>query len=200
MKATPNEKEPAVSSYRLEGKNTPLAVSFASPDVKSKGQKDSYDKALQSTRARVFDLLALEAAHRGKSWMRKNVGHMAWIKTNPENNTRVLHWVGFHLYGRGVLRLTNKSGLCLPKSFWHRCYPKASEEFELSLLPEELLGMDLKKFFNFLEWHNDPKSRSESDVKLSLDFAPGHDGFGYAWTKAAWERFKPSESQEGGAQ
>jgi hypothetical protein len=200
MKATPNEKEPAVSSYRPEGKNTTLPLSFASPEVKSKGQKDSYDKALQSTRARVFDWLALEAAHRGKSWTRKNVGHVAWIKTNPGNNTRVLHWVGFHWYGRGVLRSTNKSGLCLPKSFWHRCYPEASEEFELSLLPEELLGMDPKKLFDFLEWHNDPKNRPESDVKLSLDFAPEHDGFGYAWTKAACERFKPSESQEGGAQ
>jgi len=65
MKSKPNEKEPAVSSYRPEGKNTTLPLSFASPDVKSKGQKDSYDKALQSTKARVVDWLALEAAHRG---------------------------------------------------------------------------------------------------------------------------------------
>jgi hypothetical protein len=98
-----------------------------------------------------------------------------------------------------VLRLTNKSGLCLPKSFWHRCYPEASEEFELSLLPEELLSMEPKKFFDFVEWHNDPKGRPASEVSLPMSFAPKHNGFGYAWTKAAWERFKPSESQEGGS-
>jgi hypothetical protein len=154
----------------------------------------------EATTARVFDWLALEAAHRGKSWARKRLAHVAWIRTNPKNNTRVLHWVRVHWYGRGVFRLTNKSGLYLPKSFWHRSCPEATEEFELSLLPQELLGIDSRKLFDFVEWHNDPKGRPESDVKLSLDFAPGHDGFGYVWTKAAWGRFEPNESQEGGAQ
>jgi len=74
---------------------------------------------------------------------------------------------------------------------------EASEEFELSLLPGELLGMDPEKFFNFVEWHNDSKGRPESDLKLPLEFAQGHSGFGYAWTKAAWERFEPGQ---GGAQ
>jgi hypothetical protein len=48
--------------------------------------------------------------------------------------------------------------------------------------------MDPKRFFNFVEWHNDPQGRPKPDVKLPLDFAPGYDGFGYAWTKAAWEQ------------
>jgi hypothetical protein len=198
MKSKPNKKEPAVSGYRLQAHytNSNVYVSPASPGVNGKGQEDYYDKTLQSTRARVFDWLALEAGGRGKCWMRKHLAHVAWIKTNPGNNTSVLHWVRFLWYGRGVLRLTNKSGLCLPKSFWHRWCPEASEEFELSLLPEELLGMDPEKFFNFVEWHNDPKS-PKSDMELPLDFTPGHSGFGYSWTKAAWERFEPGQ---GGAQ
>jgi hypothetical protein len=55
------KKEPAVSSYRPEEDYTKSHLSSASPCVKSKGQKDSYDKTLQSSRARVFDWLAVEA-------------------------------------------------------------------------------------------------------------------------------------------
>jgi hypothetical protein len=184
-KLKPNEKEPAVSSYRPRAvyTNSTICISSVSPSVKGKGQRD-YD-TLQSSRTRVFDWLALEAVHRGKSWTRKRLGHVAWIKSNLGNNTRVLHWVRFHWYGLGVLRLTNKSGLCLPKSFWHRWSPEPSEPFELSLLPEELLGMDPKKFFDFVEWHNDPR---ETFPGLRLDFATGFDGRRYSWTKAAWEQ------------
>lgn len=82
MKATPNKKEPAVSSYRPERKNTIAYVSFSNPDVKGRDQKAYYDKALQASRARVFCWLAVEAAHRGKSWARKHLAEVAWIRTN----------------------------------------------------------------------------------------------------------------------
>src|SRR5262245_26333042 len=140
MKPTPNEKEPEVSSYRPQGDYTDkVFIPSASPKVKN----------FQSLGTRIFDWLAAGALYRGKCWEWKRLGHghLAWKKTNPGNNALVLHWVRFLWYGqRGVLRLTNKSGLCLPKSFWPRWSPEANEKFELSLLPEELLEMDREKF------------------------------------------------------
>jgi hypothetical protein len=79
-------------------------------------------------------------------------------------------------------------------SFWPHPFPKASQWFELSLLPEELLGMDPEKFFDFVEWHNDPK---ETFPGLPLDFARGVDGRRYSWTKAAWEQHESGRRVSG---
>jgi len=176
-----SEKESPANHHSQQGLEL---IDFATTRIPPEGE---------NVKSRIFDWLALGAILRGgRSWRRKRFSYVAWIKDNSAENTQVLHWVRFYEYGRGVFRLTNKSGgFPLPKSFWPHHSPKASQEFELSLLPEELLEMDTERFLDFVEWHNDP---GETFLKLPLDFAKGFDGLRYSWTKAAWEHHKSGRS------